>query len=108
VADPSRLDTVETWVTSPQMWTRRVALVMTLPGTRQNVPKAEDLAIRDRVLGWCASLAGDPDGFIRKDVAWWLRDLSRHDAPRTRAFHAAHGARLKPLARKEAARHLPD
>lgn len=108
VADPSRLDTVETWVTSPHMWTRRAALVMTLPWTKQNFPKAEDLAIRDRVLGWCASLAGDPDWFIQKAVAWWLRDLSRHDAPRTRAFLAAHGGRLKPFARKEAARHLPD
>jgi 3-methyladenine DNA glycosylase AlkD len=40
-------------------------------------------------------------------VAWWLRDLSKHDADRTRAFLAANGARMKPFARREAARHLP-
>lgn len=108
VADPARLDTVETWVISPHMWTRRAALVMTLPWTKQNFPKPAELAARDRVLGWCATLADDPDWFIQKAVAWWLRDLSKHDAPRTRAFLAAHGARLKPFARKEAARQLAD
>jgi 3-methyladenine DNA glycosylase AlkD len=108
VADPSRLDTVEGWVGSPHMWTRRAALVMTLPWTKQNFPKAQDLAIRARVLGWCATLAVNQDWFIQKAVAWWLRDLSKHDADATRAFLAAHGDRLKPFARKEAARHLPD
>jgi len=106
VADPSRVDTVEGWVTSPQMWTRRAALVMTLPWTRQNFAKPAELAVRDRVLGWCAALADDPDWFIQKAVAWWVRDLSKHDAPRARAFLEAHGTRLKPFARKEAARHL--
>lgn len=106
VADPSRVDTVEGWVTSPQMWMRRAALVMTLPWTRQNFPKPAELAVRDRVLGWCAALADDPDWFIQKAVAWWVRDLSKHDAPRARAFLEAHGPRLKPFARKEAARHL--
>ena len=108
VADPTRLDTVETWVTSPHMWTRRAALVMTLPWTKQNFPKPTDLAVRDRVLGWCAALSTDPDWFIQKAVAWWVRDLSKHDASRARAFLAAHGDRLKPFARKEAARHLAD
>lgn len=106
VADPSRLDTVETWTAHPNMWTRRTALVMTLPWTRQNHPTAQDLAIRDRVLGWAAALAPDRDWFIQKAIAWWLRDLSRHDAPRARAFLAAHGETLKPFARREAATYL--
>lgn len=106
IADPSRLDTVEGWTTSPHMWTRRAALVMTLPWTRQNNPKPADLAIRDRVLGWAATYAADPDWFIQKSVAWWLRDLSRHDAPRARAFLAEHGPVMKSFARKEASRHL--
>lgn len=106
VADPSRLDTVETWVQSPHMWTRRAALVMTLPWTKQNFPKEQDLAIRARVLGWCATLAPDRDWFIQKAVAWWLRDLSKHDPEATLTFLANHGEMLKPFARKEAARHL--
>ena len=106
VADPSRLDTVETWVQSPHLWTRRAALVMTLPWTKQNFPKPQDLAVRTRVLGWCATLAADPDWFIQKAVAWWVRDLSKHDPEAARNFLAAHGEALKPFARKEAARHL--
>jgi 3-methyladenine DNA glycosylase AlkD len=106
VADPLRIETVEPWVTSPHMWTRRAALVMTLPWTKQNFPKASDLAIRARVLGWCAGLADDRDWFIQKAIAWWVRDLSKHDSRAARDFLDQHGHRLKPFARKEAARHL--
>ena len=107
VADPSRLDEVETWVTSGHLWTRRAALVMTLPWTRDRFPKPEDLAVRERVLGWCETLAPDRDWFIQKAIAWWLRDLSRKDPGRVRAWLAAHGEGLAPFARKEAARQLP-
>ena len=106
IADPARIDTLEGWTTSPRMWTRRAALVMTLPWTKQNNPKPADLAIRDRVLGWAAGYVADRDWFIQNAIAWWLRDLSRHDAPRVVAFLDAHGAGMKPFARKEAARHL--
>ncbi|MCB2124713.1 MAG: DNA alkylation repair protein [Rhodobacteraceae bacterium] len=106
VADPSRLDEVEVWTRAPHLWTRRAALVITLPWTKQNHPTAADLAARDRVLGWAAAYADDRDWFIQKAVAWWLRDLSKHDADRARAFLADHGARLKPFARKEAGKYL--
>ncbi len=106
-ADPARLDQVERWTTSDHMWTRRAALVITLPWTKQNHPSEADLAIRDRVLGWAAGYVTDPEWFIQKAVAWWLRDLSKHDPDRTRAFLATHGETMKPFARKEAARHLP-
>lgn len=106
LADPSRIDEVESWTTSPHMWTRRAALVITLPWTKQNFPKPADLAIRDRVLGWAATYVTDRDWFIQKAVAWWLRDLSKHDAARTRAFLEGPGQQLKPWAQKEAAKHL--
>jgi len=106
VADPARLDEVEGWTTSPHMWTRRAALVMTLPWTRLNHPTDQDRAIRARVLGWAATYVDDRDWFIQKCVAWWLRDLSKHDAASTRAFLAGPGTRLKPFARKEAAKYL--
>jgi 3-methyladenine DNA glycosylase AlkD len=84
----------------------RAALVMTLPWTKQNHPKPADLAIRDRVMGWVAVMADDREWFIQKAIAWWLRDLSKHDAPRVQAWLAAHGDRLKRFARIEAAKHL--
>lgn len=108
VADPSRLDAVEAWTTSEHMWTRRAALVITLPWTKQNFPKPAELEARDRILGWAAGYVTDPDWFIQKAVAWWLRDLSKHDAPRTISFLQAHGATMKPFAVKEASRHLTD
>ena len=106
VADPSRLDEVEAWTRSDHMWTRRAALVITLPWTKQNYPSTEDLAIRDRILGWAASYADDRDWFIQKAVAWWLRDLSKHDPDRARDFLNEHGSRLKAFARKEAGKYL--
>lgn len=106
VADPARLDQVAEWTTSDHMWTRRAALVMTLPWTKQNHPKPDESAVRDRVLGWAASYASDHDRFIQKALAWWLRELSKHDPDRVRAFLDTHGAALKPAAAKEAAAHL--
>jgi len=106
VADPARIDEVEAWTRSDHLWTRRAALVITLPWTKQNHPKPADLEIRDRVLGWAASYVDDRDWLIQKAIAWWLRDLSKHDAPRVRAFLDSHGARLKPFARKEAGKYL--
>ncbi len=106
LADPSRLDEVEAWTRSANMWSRRAALVMTLPWAKMNNLKPQDLAIRERVLGWAAEYVADRDWFIQKAVAWWLRDLSKHDADRTRTFLAAHGDAMKPFARKEAGRLL--
>ena len=105
-ADPDRLSEVETWVTSDHMWTRRAALVSTLPWTKQNNPKPAELEARDRILGWAASMVPDREWFIQKAIAWWLRELSKHDAERTRAFIATHGEQMKPFAAKEAMRHL--
>ncbi len=106
VADPHRLDEVETWTQSDHLWTRRAALVMTLPWAKQNHPKPEEEAARDRILGWAAGYAEDRAWFIQKAIAWWVRDLSKHDPARARAFLDTHGPKLKPFARKEAGKYL--
>lgn len=105
-ARPERLDEIEALTESPHMWSRRAALVVTLPFARKNFPKPADLAVRERVLGWAARYAEDRDWFIQKAVAWWIRDLSKHDADRAIAFLDGPGQNLKPWAQKEAARHL--
>ena len=107
VADPSRLDEVELWTTSEHMWSRRAALVMTLPWTKKNHPKLDEIAVRERVLGWAASYVTDHDKVIQRAVAGWLRDLSKHDPVRVRAFLDIHADAMKPSAAKEAARMLP-
>jgi 3-methyladenine DNA glycosylase AlkD len=107
MADLTRLDLVEEWTTHPLMWVRRAALVATLPLAKLNHPTEAEGAARERVLEWAASYVGDRDWFIQKAVAWWLRDLSKHDAARTALFLAEHGPYLKTFARKEAAQYLP-
>ena len=106
VADPTRIDQVEDWTNSTNHWTRRAAMVITLPYTKQNHPKPIESAIRERVLGWASAYVHDPEWFIQKSVAWWLRDLSKHDPDRVRAFMAENGKQMKPFARKEAEKFL--
>jgi len=106
VVEPGRLDQVEAWTTSEHLWTRRAALVITLPWTKQNFPKPEEVAARERILGWAATYVPDRQWFIQKAIAWWVRELGKHDAPRARAFLEAHGADMKPFAAREAGKYL--
>lgn len=106
VWDPSRIDEIESWTVSPHLWTRRAALVMTLPWTKQNHPSEAEIAVRERVLSWAEIYVSDHEWFIQKAVGWWLRDLSKPDAPRVRDFIDRHGPEMKPFAVREAMRHL--
>ncbi|SRR5579883_31528 len=101
LADESRLDAVEAWTKSSHLWTRRAALVFTLPWTK-------DGRDPERMLGWAAVLADDPEWFIQKAIGWWLRELSKRDARRVRRFLRDHGARLKGVARREASKYLTE
>ncbi len=107
-ADPERLDQVSHWISDTNMWVRRAALVGTLPWAKMNNPKPADLTWRENVLGWAAALSSDHEWFIQKAIAWWLRDLSKRDAPRVLAFLAEHGAHMKPFAKREATRLIKD
>ena len=106
VAEPARLDHVETWITSDHMWRRRAAFVITLPYTKQNFPKPHEIHARERVLGWATQLVTDHDWFIQKAIACCLRDLSRHDAMRAENFLERYSPDLKPFAQKEAVRQM--
>lgn len=106
VAKPDRLGTVERWTTSERMWSRRAALVMTLPWARLRDPTPDEINVRERVLGWAARYVNDGDWFIQKSVAWWLRELSKKDPERVREFLAEHGSHMKAFARREAAKYL--
>ena len=108
VANPTRLDEVAVWTTSDHMWTRRAALVATLPWAKLNNLKPEDQARRDQILSWAASYVPDRTWFLQKAIAWWIRDLSKHDATASRDFLLEHGAGMKPFARKEAAKYLKE
>ncbi len=103
-AVPARLDAVDGWTQSANMWTRRAALVMTLPWARLPHPKTDDLAVRERVLGWAEGYVPDRDRFIQKAIGWWLRELSRRDPDRVVQFLEGPGAALTKGAKTEAMR----
>ncbi len=105
-ADPTRLDTLESWTRSDHMWTRRAALVMTLPWAKLRNPKPAELEQRERILGWAAGYCTDHDWFIQKAIGWWLRTLSEKAPDRTITFIDDHGEAMKPFARREALRKI--
>jgi 3-methyladenine DNA glycosylase AlkD len=99
IAEPGRLDEVEDWTHSRHLWTRRAALVFTLPWTKANRDS-------ERMLGWAARLAEDRQWFIQKAIGWQLRELSKRNPERVRRFLKEHGPKLTGVARREATRHL--
>ena len=99
IEDPGRLDAVESWIENPHLWTRRAALVFTLPW-------AEEKRDPERMLGWAARLAEDREWFIQKAIGWWLRELSKRDPKRVRRFLAQHGDKLTGVAKREATKYL--
>lgn len=106
MADLSRMDEIAEWTRSGSHWSRRAVMVITLPLAKKNHPKPDELAARERVLTWAADYVRDPEWFIQKSVAWWLRDLSKHDPDRVRAFLAENAKHMKRFARKEAEKYL--
>jgi 3-methyladenine DNA glycosylase AlkD len=61
IEDSGRLDVVETWIENPHLWTRRAALVFTLPWAKEKRDP-------ERMLGWAARLADDRQWFIQKAI----------------------------------------
>ena len=99
IADPRRLDAVDAWIESRHLWTRRAALVFTLPWTKGERDP-------ERMLGWAARLADDREWFIQKAIGWWLRELSKRDGRRVRRFLTEHGEKLTGVAKREATKYL--
>lgn len=106
VADSSRLDDVAQWAKSDHMWSRRAALVMTLPWAKLNYLSEKQNLERERILGWAAEYVVDSEWFIQKAIGWWIRDLSKHDPSRAQEFLASHGDNMKPFAAKIAGKYL--
>jgi 3-methyladenine DNA glycosylase AlkD len=96
--DPGRLDAVEAWIENPHLWTRRAALVFTLPWAKGERDP-------ERMLGWAARLADEREWFIQKAIGWWLRELSKRDPGRVRRFLKENGEKLAGVAWHEATKY---
>ncbi|MEM8656911.1 MAG: DNA alkylation repair protein [Pseudomonadota bacterium] len=108
MADLDRLDVLEGWTTLEHLWRQRAALIFTLPLAKLTHPSVAEVAARERVLGWAGSYTTRSEWFLQKAVSWWLRTLAKHDPARVSAFVEVHGPQMKPFARKDALRGLPD
>ncbi|MEL6583820.1 MAG: DNA alkylation repair protein [Pseudomonadota bacterium] len=106
VVDPARMDELESWTTSENMWARRAALIFALPHSKGRHLSDADTQHRERVLGWAATYTEDRAWFIQKAVGWWLRSLSKHDPMRVELFLSEHGDKMKAFARREASKYL--
>jgi 3-methyladenine DNA glycosylase AlkD len=99
IEDARRLDAVEAWIENPHLWTRRAALVFTLPWAKGERDP-------ERMLGWAGRLADDREWFIQKAIGWWLRELSKRDPERVRRFLEEYGRKLTGVAKREAKKYL--
>lgn len=79
-------------------WVRRIALLHQL-GWRERTDE-------ERLFRYALNQAHEREFFIQKAVGWALRDYARHAPDAVRGFLAGPGARLAPLSRREAAKHL--
>ncbi len=99
--NPGWLDDVEQWTIHKDFWIRRAALISTLPWAKTPGKDPE------RMLGWAEKYANDPEWFIQKAIGWWLRTLGARDPARVVEFLNQNWHTLRPLARKEGSRRLP-
>lgn len=86
------------WSTHANFWFRRAAIISQLPAK-----SATDTDLLHDVL--VPNLA-EQEFFIRKAVGWALRQYARTDPDWVLDFVGRYGARLSPLSRREALKHL--
>jgi 3-methyladenine DNA glycosylase AlkD len=88
------------WARAPGLWRRRAAAVAFAPLAPRGAavfPELPDLA-----LAACAALVRDSERFAQTGAGWTLRELSKAEPERVRAFVAAHEDRLSREARRMA------
>jgi 3-methyladenine DNA glycosylase AlkD len=92
---------IKAWTRSEMRWTRRAALVSTVP-LNQNArgskaPKGEAV----KTLSVCAMLVDDRDDMVVKAMSWALRVLAAKDGPAVVDFLERHKDRLAPRVVRE-------
>lgn len=101
VNDPSLLDELDLWKESEHLWTKRAVLVFTLPYATKKLP-------HKRMIAWAGEYATDGRWFIQKAIGWWMRTLSADSPGEVVEFVQKYWQDLKPVAKKESTRKLPE
>ena len=95
---PELVKTKDTWVSDPDMWLVRTAIL------HQNGYRAA--TDPERLFAYCAAQAAHRDFFVRKAIGWALREYARTDPGAVREFVEAHRGTLSGLSIREALKHL--
>lgn len=91
--NPFYMRTLEGWIHSEHLWTRRAALVTTTYLRRADYEEELAATLDERALAMCTHLLHDPEPYIQKAVDWAIRAvLARH-------YDLAHGWMLGHAAR---------
>lgn len=89
------------WSASPNLWTRRAALVSTVPlNTKARGATATKGEAR-RTLAICQRFIDDREDMIVKALSWALRELVARDCDPVVRFLDIHGSRLAARVRRE-------
>jgi 3-methyladenine DNA glycosylase AlkD len=86
------------WARSDNLWLRRSAIICQLPAKERT-----DLTLLYDCIE--PSLASR-EFFLRKAIGWALRQYARTDPAEVARYAAVNAARLSPLSRREATKHL--
>lgn len=88
------------WSRDADLWKRRVAII-----SQRNLGASTDEGL---LFACILPNLDDRAFFIRKAIGWALRQYARTHPDAVRAFVREHAARISPLSRREALKHLGD
>ncbi|QHC33021.1 DNA alkylation repair protein [Streptomyces sp. HF10] len=91
---------LDRWLSDPDFWLRRAALLALLPAIRAGRPD------HDRLTRYADALVHEQEFFLRKALGWVLREISTRDPQFVTDWLNRHGSRVAPLTRREALRRL--
>ena len=94
VLDPQ----LRSWSTDPDHWLRRSSIIAQL-----GLKERTDVGLLADVI---VPNLDEREFFVRKAIGWALREYARTDPDWVRAFVERHSARMSPLSRREAMKHL--
>ncbi len=93
---PQIAETINVWMTSGNMWLRRMSIIFQL-----HLKEKTDTAL---LAGAIEKNLGSKEFFINKAIGWALREYSKTDPKWVRAFIASH--ELAPLSVREASKYI--
>jgi alkylated DNA nucleotide flippase Atl1/3-methyladenine DNA glycosylase AlkD len=98
--DPGLNARLDRWVTDPDFWIRRSALLSLL------LPLRRGEGDWDRFVRYAGALLHEKEFFIRKAIGWVLREVSKKHPARVRKFLRDHEGKVSGVTRREAERYL--